>query len=126
MTLSSFEKTKKRKGEKLVKAVVFTKYGSPDVLQLKEVENPVPNDNQLLVKVHASSVNALDWHFLGGKPFLVRLQYGFLKPKNRVLGYDIAGRVVAVGKAVTLFQPDDESFWWSGLWVGRLRRVCLH
>lgn len=101
-----------------MKAMVLTKYGSPDVLQLKEVEKPVPKDNELLVKVHAASVNALDWHFLRGKPLLVRLQYGLFKPKVRVLGYDISGRVEAVGKKVTLFQPEDEVFGGLGFGLG--------
>ncbi len=125
-TLILFGKTTKRKDENLLKAMICTKYGSPDVLQLKEVETPVPDDNQLLVKVHASSVNALDWHFLSGKPFLVRLQYGLLKPKISILGYDISGRVVAVGKKVTLFQPGDEVFGGLGFGLGGFAEyVCI-
>ena len=82
-----------------MKAIVRTKYGSPDILELKEVDKPVPKDNQVLVKIHAASVNPLDWHILRGKPFLVRLMgFGFLKPKQQILGADIAGRVEAVGK----------------------------
>ena len=76
-----------------MKAIVYTKYGPPDVLQLKEVEKPTPKDNEVLIKVHAASVNALDWHFLRGTPFLVRLMGGgLLKPKNKILGADMAGR----------------------------------
>jgi len=101
-----------------MKAIVYTKYGPPVVLQLKEIEKPTPKDDQVLVKVHAASVNALDWHFLRGSPFLVRLQYGLLKPKNRILGYDIAGRVEAVGKNVTRFQPGDEVFGGLGFGLG--------
>ena len=68
-----------------MKAIVYTKYGSPDVLQLKEIEKPTPKDNEVLVKVHAASVNAYDWHVMRGKPFLVRLMgFGFLKPKNKM------------------------------------------
>ena len=101
-----------------MKAIVFTKYGPPGVLQLKEIEKPTLKKKHLLVKVRAASVNALDWHFLRGRPFLVRLQYGLLKPKNRILGYDIAGRVEAVGKSVTRFQPGDEVFGGLGFSLG--------
>ena len=101
-----------------MKAIVCTKYGSPEVLQLKEIEKPAPKDDQILVKIHAASVNALDWHFLRGSPFLVRLQYGFLKPKNKILGYDIAGRVEAVGKNVTRFKPGDDIFGGLGFGLG--------
>ena len=94
----------------LMKAIVQTKYGPPDVLQLKEVEKPTPRDNEVLVKVYAASVNYSDWAFVRGKPFLVRLMgAGLLKPKN-VLGADIAGRVEAVGGKVNGFSPDDEVF----------------
>jgi 2-desacetyl-2-hydroxyethyl bacteriochlorophyllide A dehydrogenase len=94
-----------------MKAIVYTKYGSPDVLQLQEVEKPVPGDDEVLVKIHAASVNAGDWHLMRGKPALARLLTGGLrKPKNLILGSDIAGRVEAVGKSVTQFQPGDEVF----------------
>ena len=94
-----------------MKAMVYTKYGPPDVLQLKEVEKPTPKDNEVLVKVHAASVNYADWAFVRGKPFLVRLMgAGLLKPKNTILGADIAGRVEAVGRNVKQFQPGDEVF----------------
>ncbi|MEI7902240.1 MAG: NAD(P)-dependent alcohol dehydrogenase [bacterium] len=101
-----------------MKAMICTKYGSPDVLQLVEVEKPVPKDNELLVKIRAASVNALDWHMLRGKPFLVRLQYGFFRPKVRIMGYDIAGQVEAVGKNVTQFKPGDEVFGGPGFSLG--------
>ena len=101
-----------------MKAMICTKYGSPDVLQLVEVEKPVPKDNELLVKVRAASVNALDWHFMRGKPFLVRLQYGFFRPKNRMMGYDIAGQVEAAGKNVTQFKLGDEVFGGLGFGLG--------
>lgn len=94
-----------------MKAIVYTKYGPPDVLELREVEKPTPKDNEVLVKVHAASVNPADWHILRGKPFLVRLMgFGLLKPKNEIPGCDIAGRVEAVGRNVKQFQPDDEIF----------------
>ena len=92
-----------------MKAVVYTKYGSPDVLQLKEVEKPTPKDDEILIKVHAASVNASDWEFLTGKPLYTRI-WGLLKPKYKILGSDIAGRVEAVGKNVKQFQPGDEVF----------------
>jgi NADPH:quinone reductase-like Zn-dependent oxidoreductase len=92
-----------------MKAIVYTKYGPPDVLQLKEVAKPVPTDNQVLVKVQAASVNTLDLAMRG--PFLARIiTGGLLKPKDPRLGADIAGRVEAVGTNVTQFQPGDKVF----------------
>ncbi len=93
-----------------MKAIVFTEYGPPDVLQLKEVEKPTPKEDEVLVKVHAASVNARDWHLMRADPFLVRLMTGLLKPKNKMFGSDVAGRVEAVGKNVKQFQPGDEVF----------------
>ncbi|MCX6142083.1 MAG: NAD(P)-dependent alcohol dehydrogenase, partial [Ignavibacteriales bacterium] len=94
-----------------MKAIVYTKYGSPDVLQLKDVEKPTPKDDEVLIKIDAASVNAYDWHFLTADIFLIRLMGGgLLKPKSTRLGADIAGRVEAVGKNVKEFQPDDEVF----------------
>ena len=93
-----------------MKAIVATKYGSPDVLNLEEVEKPAPKDDEVLVKVRAASVNAGDWHLLRADPFLTRLAFGLLRPKYKVLGADIAGRVEAVGGNVTQFQPGDEVF----------------
>jgi NADPH:quinone reductase-like Zn-dependent oxidoreductase len=96
--------------EKKMKAILFTKYGSPDVIQLAEVEKPTPNEDQVLVKVLAASANPLDWHRLRADPFLVRLGEGFFKPKNPKLGADMAGVVEAVGGNVTEFKPGDEVF----------------
>ncbi len=94
-----------------MKAIVYEKYGPPDVLQLKEVGKPTPKDNEVLVKVYAASVNAADWHLLTADIFLIRLMDGgLLKPKNTRLGSDIAGRVEAVGGNVKQFQPGDEVF----------------
>lgn len=93
-----------------MKAIVYTEYGQPDVLQLKDVEIPTPKEDDLLVKVHASSLNWHDWHFLTGTPLLARVMAGLLKPKNNVLGIDMAGRVDSVGTNVTQFQPGDEVF----------------
>jgi len=94
-----------------MKAIVYTKYGSPDVLDLEEIEKPTPKDDEALVKVHAASANARDWRLLRADPFLVRLMGGgLLKPKYNTLGSDIAGRVEAVGGNVKQFQPGDEVF----------------
>jgi NADPH:quinone reductase-like Zn-dependent oxidoreductase len=94
-----------------MKAIVYTKYGPPDVLQLKEVEKPTPKDNEVLIKIHASSLNALDWRMLRADPFFIRLMGGgLLKPKNKILGVDVAGVVEAVGKDVNQIQPGDEVF----------------
>jgi NADPH:quinone reductase-like Zn-dependent oxidoreductase len=90
-----------------MKAIVYTKYGPPDVLQLKKLEKPLPKDDEALVKVHAGSVNAADWHLLRADPFLVRLYSGLLKPKYSILGADIAGRVGhARGKVVITMDHD--------------------
>jgi NADPH:quinone reductase-like Zn-dependent oxidoreductase len=92
----------------IMQAFIYTKYGSPDVLELLEIDKPVPADDQVLVKVHAVSINAYDWHMLTADIFLVRLMgEGLRKPKKQILGADIAGRVEAVGKNVTQFQPGD-------------------
>ena len=93
-----------------MKAIVYTQYGSADVLQFKEVEKPTPREDEVLIKVHAASLNAADWHYLRGTPFLFRLDTGFPKPKNPFLGADLAGRVETVGRNVTQFQPGDEAF----------------
>ncbi len=90
-----------------MKAILFEKYGSPDVLAFKEVAKPTPNDDQLLIKVKATAVNPLDWHRLRADPFIVRFSDGLRKPKNPYIGADIAGQVEAVGKNVTQFKPSD-------------------
>ncbi|MFC1922903.1 alcohol dehydrogenase catalytic domain-containing protein [Chloroflexota bacterium] len=86
-----------------MKAMVYHEYGSPDNLELGEVELPAIKDDEVLVGVHAASINWYDWHFLTGTPFLARIMAGLLKPKNEVLGIDLAGRVEAVGASVTQF-----------------------
>lgn len=94
-----------------MKAFVYNNYGPPDVLKLEEVEKPFPGDDEVLVKVHAASINAADWHSLTADIFLMRLMgNGFLKPKNKILGADIAGRVEAAGKNVPQIKPGDEVF----------------
>jgi NADPH:quinone reductase-like Zn-dependent oxidoreductase len=98
-------------GEPHMKAVIYTDYGSPDVLQLRDIRKPVPNDNQILIKVRAASINPLDWHFMEGTPYIMRaMGVGLRKPKDPRLGVDMAGQVEAVGKNVTQFKPGDEVF----------------
>ncbi|MDP6455070.1 MAG: NAD(P)-dependent alcohol dehydrogenase [SAR202 cluster bacterium] len=107
-----------------MKAVVYHQYGSPDVLESTDIDTPTVRDDGVVVKVHAASVNPLDWHNLRGDPFIARLSAGFLKPKNKILGADIAGRVEAVGSNVKQFQPGDEVFGGSGV-GGFAEYVCV-
>ena len=94
-----------------MKAIVYKEYGPPDVLNLEEVQKPTPKDDEVLLKVHAASANAADWHLMRADPFLVRVMgFGLLRPRNGLLGADIAGRVEAVGRNMTQFQPGDEVF----------------
>ena len=101
-----------------MKAIIFTEYGSPDVLQLQDVEKPTPKDNEVLIQVHAASVNPADWHIMRGAPFLARLEFGLRKPKISRLGADVAGRVEAIGRNVTQFQIGDDVF--GDIFVGSL------
>jgi len=94
-----------------MKAIVYRKYGSPDVLKCEEIEKPTAGDDEVLIKVRAASVNPLDWHLMRGKPLFVRLVIGGLrKPKITRPGRDVAGQVEAVGRNVTQFKPGDEVF----------------
>ncbi len=93
-----------------MKAIIFDKYGSADVLQLREIDKPVVNDDNVLVRIRAASANPIDWHFMTGLPYLLRMQSGLLKPKINGLGADLAGQVEAVGKNVTRFRPGDEVY----------------
>lgn len=93
-----------------MQAIVQNGYGSPDVLALKEVARPAIKDDQVLVRVHAVSINAGDYFSMKGSPWLVRFSVGFPRPKDYILGWDMAGRVEAVGSAVTEFQPGDEVY----------------
>lgn len=108
-----------------MKAIVTTQYGSPDVLRLEEVRKPTPKDDEVLVKVHAASINSWDWDILRGKPFLTRLGSP-RRPQYSILGADIAGRVEAVGKDVTRLRPGDAVFGdISGChWGGFAEYVC--
>src|SRR6266705_6353183 len=92
-----------------MKAIRFCEYGSPDVLKFEDVEKPVPNDNQVLIKVRAASLNFLDPGLMRG-PLPLRLMTGLRKPKKTLLGTDVAGQVEAVGKNVTQFKAGDEVF----------------
>jgi len=97
--------------ENRMKAVVYKEYGLSDVLTIKDLNKPVPNDHEVLIKVHAVSINDWDWGLLRGKPFVNRMMAGIIKPtKNKILGSDIAGTVVAIGKSVSLFKQGDEVF----------------
>jgi NADPH:quinone reductase-like Zn-dependent oxidoreductase len=94
-----------------MKAIVQDKYGTPDALELREIDKPVVKDDEVLVQVHAASVHPDVWHVVRGLPYVLRLMgAGLLKPKNRVPGTDAAGHVESVGKNVTRFQPGDEVF----------------
>jgi NADPH:quinone reductase-like Zn-dependent oxidoreductase len=101
-----------RRVEVTMKAIRYDRYGPPDVLELREMDMPAVGDGEVLIRVRAASLNPLDWHFMRGEPYLVRILAGVLRPKasaNR-LGADMAGSVEAVGKNVSEFQPGDEVF----------------
>ena len=93
-----------------MKAIVYTKYGSPDILELKEIEKPKPKDDEVLIQICAASVNPLDWHIMRGSPFILRIMTGLFKPRITRLGRDVAGKVESVGRNVTLFKKGDEVF----------------
>jgi NADPH:quinone reductase-like Zn-dependent oxidoreductase len=98
-----------------LKAIVYKKYGQPDVLHLEEAEKPAPKENEVLVKVHAVSVNYADWHYLTGTPFLARAVFGLFRPNIPILGADIAGTVEAVGRNCGQFKPGDDVYGDLGL-----------
>ncbi len=108
-----------------MQAIVYARYGSPEVLRLREVEKPVAEDGYVLVEVHAASVNPLDWHRMRGEPLVMRLSDGLSKPKNASLGADLAGRVEAVGGNVTQFQPGDEVYGMSIKTCAEYARVAI-
>ncbi len=111
-TIAAADATKPGSSQKTtMQAIVYHSYGSPDVLELKEVEMPVVGDDDVLIRVRAASVNPYDWHFMRGEPMIARPQLGGLrKPKSNRLGVDVAGEVVAVGNKVREFRPGDEVF----------------
>jgi NADPH:quinone reductase-like Zn-dependent oxidoreductase len=107
-----------------MKALVFTKYGTPDVLELKEIDKPIPEDDEVLIQVYAVSINDWDMGLLQGD-LINRLLNGLLKPKIKIPGSDIAGRIEAVGKNAKKFQPGDEVYGdLSGSWGGFAEYVC--
>jgi NADPH:quinone reductase-like Zn-dependent oxidoreductase len=107
-----------------LKAIIYTEYGGPEVLQVEEIEKPIPKDDEVLIKVHAASINDWDWGLLHGD-FINRMLNGFLKPKRKILGSDIAGRIEAVGKNVTRFKTGDEVYGdLSGQWGGFAEYTC--
>ncbi len=105
-------------GDAQTKAIVYAKYGPPEVLQLKEVPKPTPNDNEVLIKVYATTVNRTDCGFLRGEPSFVRLFSGLFRPKRTVLGSEFAGEIEAVGKDVKSFVNGDHVFGFSGIRFG--------
>jgi NADPH:quinone reductase-like Zn-dependent oxidoreductase len=108
-----------------LKAIVYTQYGGPEFLQLKDVEKPLPREGEVLVKVYATSINDWDWAMMDGRSVFNRLFSGFRKPKYPILGSDIAGTVEAVGKNVQKLRPGDKVFGdLSGRWGGFAEYVC--
>src|SRR6266498_5916734 len=97
-------------GVPVMKAFIWEKYGPPETLRMAEVDNPVPDADEVLVEVLAVSVNAADWHSMRGKPLFSRATLGLLRPKHRILGVDVAGQVEAIGSGVTQFKPGDEVY----------------
>jgi len=109
-----------------MKAIVYTEYGSPDVLQLKDVEKPTPKDNEVLIKIHATTVNRTDCGFRQPEYFIVRLIGGLFKPRKTILGSELAGVVEAIGKNVKSFKPGDEVFGLSAYNFGaHAEYICI-
>jgi|SRR5687768_6699876 len=96
-----------------MKALVYRRYGSPDVLSVEDVETPVPEGDEVLVRVHAGSINAADRVLLRGKPLMIRLAMGLTKPKRPILGFDVAGRIEAVGGGRQILQAMFQGLWLS-------------
>ena len=101
-----------------MKAIVSTKYGAPDVLQMKEVEKPVPGENEILIKIHATSVSSGDARMRRADPFVIRLIFGFSKPRKSIPGGVVAGEIEAVGSKVSRFKAGDQVFGTSGMAFG--------
>src|SRR5829696_6419142 len=98
--------------ENIVKAIVQVNYGSPALLQLRDIDKPVVQDDEVLVSVRAAAVNIGDWHLLQGVPYIMRLGIGLRRPSREIPGLDIAGQIEAIGRSVTQFRPGDEVFGW--------------
>ena len=109
-----------------MRAITYERYGGPDVLKLQEIDTPTPKENEVLIKVMAASVTPLDWHFLTGRPYVARIMAGLLKPKQKVLGVDLAGRVEAVGPGFHRFRIGDEVFGMSFAGGAFAEYICLH
>ena len=101
-----------------MKAIICTKYGAPDVLQLAEVKKPFPKDNEVLIKIHATSATSGDARIRRADPFIIRLIFGFEKPRKSILGVVVAGEIQSVGKDVTKFKVGDQVFGTSGMSFG--------
>jgi NADPH:quinone reductase-like Zn-dependent oxidoreductase len=108
-----------------MKAIIRTRYGSPDVLQLADVEKPTPKDNEVLIKIHAATVTPSDCAFRKGEPFIVKLIYGLGKPRLAAQGVELAGEIEAMGQAVRLFKPGDQVFGMSPKFGAHAEYVCL-
>ncbi|MBO9701794.1 MAG: NAD(P)-dependent alcohol dehydrogenase [Sporocytophaga sp.] len=109
-----------------MKAITYSRYGNPEVLQMKEIEKPVPGDDEVQVKIYATSVNSWDWDLLRGKPYLYRLLFGVFKPKYKIIGCDIAGRIELVGKNVKYLKAGDTVMGdISACWGGFAEYVCV-
>ncbi len=101
-----------------MQAMVYTKYGPPEVFQLKEVPDPIPKDNQILIKIAATSVSSGDWKLRKAEPFIIRLFFGMIRPRKTILGYVLVGKVIAMGKKVSLFKQGDEVWGTTGMSMG--------
>jgi NADPH:quinone reductase-like Zn-dependent oxidoreductase len=96
-----------------MKAIVQGRYGAADALELRDIDRPIVKDDEVLVRVHAAGINPYDWHWMTGLPYVARPVFGLRKPKRRLRGWDVAGRVEAVGTSLTQLQVGDEVFGWS-------------